>query len=520
MSSAVLQAPDMAMNPQVAVNIEEKAEQLHLAPVDLKAPVYKQRRFNQVSGGNSITFTTNSSSTILSQFNIPGDGVWNFARSYLTLDLAAGESATANNINFLLTDSLPIDSITLQTASGQVLANIQNAQIYTKVSQHIATDLEDYLSREAPYADTALGTALPITQIYGCQPCNINLNTGNAVITRTTLQYPASRPSEASVIDTTGGTAAAATASAIPATHASGTDVNNRAPVRVLAGVVRDGGGAGNVQVRYKIPLKAFLGTILAMDKDLYFHQNLQLVIYWKGINNWAFRDVAAGGAPAALNNAAAPTSTNYFLYLYQDINDDNVAVLKNQVMSQGLSVLIPYTTCNQLSAGTATGNFTFSTLLTPGTGLALKRAITVPVNALDVLNLSANTFNVNRVKFDQVQSSLDGKPLQDRPLLIADSTAWNYVRDLIMRSPAGLSARTWEENCFFIDNFSDCYDSTHFYENDVKCSGLPIKAYKAYEVSFNKLSTAALKFCQYQTWVRMLVIKPDGIMWGSVSGQ
>jgi len=506
---SLMQSPSLASNIEVKVGAEESVDQLNLVPVELKAPVYKQRRFVQSSGGTSMTL---SGSTTLSQFWIPAS-CWNLSKGFITMDCLWAVGANPS-INTVFTDCLPIDSIQLATASGQVLANIQNCQVYTKVSQAVSTNMDDYLTRAPVYGDTAMGTAFPISQITGLNPAGLQLNAA-AVLNRVTAQLALSRPTDASIIDVVAGGDVADVASATPSNQASGSDVNVRgAPQSLISGALEAGGNESLLTVRYKIPLKAILGTILAMDKTLYFGQNLQLQIYWKPLANWGFNCVGiAAGASIALVNTSL---TNYFLYLYEDINTENTSKLRAAVNSGGIQMLVPYTNSSQLATAAAAGTYRISTPLTSGTGICLKRCITIPVNAANTTKRTANTFNVASVKWSSVQSFLDSIPLQDQPLLMSDSTAFNYMYDLIKNSPAGISSRTWEQNCFFMDNFSDCQDSSNFLENDTKKSGLDIRSSRTYDVQFVQASTGGLTLAQYQTWIRVLVVSPMGISWGS----
>ncbi len=114
-------SPDLAVNPSVPISGGDYAKQLDLAPRSYTAPVYKLRRFTQISGGTSLTLST---ATTMSQFNIPGDKVWNLSKSYLQFDVVAPVGVNPT-INTIFTDCLPLDSIQLQTASGKILANIQ-----------------------------------------------------------------------------------------------------------------------------------------------------------------------------------------------------------------------------------------------------------------------------------------------------------------------------------------------------------------------------------------------------------
>jgi hypothetical protein len=509
MSAAIIQAPDIAQNVSVSVKLEDVAKELNLAPVKLRAPVYKQRRFTQVSGGTALTL---SGSTTLSQFNIPGSSVWNFHKSYLTLDALcpiAAIGGAGTGVNVLFTDCLPIDSIQLQTASGQVLANLQNVQAYTKISQAMAIDNDEYCSRGPVYGDTILGTAYPISQITGCQPTN-GYNTARA-----SVLVNSGVPDEGVIIDVVAGGDVADVPSILPANNVSGTDIASRlAPQSYVHGTLD---AASGLNVRYKIPFKAFLGTILAMDRNLYFGQNLQLVIYWKQAANWGFQVAAL--ACAASTTAIFTSVSNYYLYLMEDVNSENVAYHRNEVNSKGMEILVPYTNCSQLSTSAAAGTYTISTPLTPGTGVALKRCITIPINAANTTKRTANNFNVGGVKFTQNQSTLDGRPLQDQFLVFANSDLWNYMSRLIKNSPVGMSQRTFEQNCFMMDNFSDADSSCYFYENDCKESGLRVPQAMTYENTFVQASTGGLILMQYQTWCRVLVINSSGIAWGNSFG-
>jgi hypothetical protein len=499
MSQAQAIEINQPMQQLPSIQLEKTAEQLDLAPMKLQAPIYKLRKFTQISGGNTLNLSTSPTQSI---FNISGNSVWNFSRSYLTFD--ALFAAPAAGALALFTDCLPVDSVQL-LFDGRVLAEVSNAQLYSKVIQAMATDLDDYNTRGPVYGDTLLNTAYPLSQVVGCQPVG-----GYTASTRTTLQNLLNRPSDNYTVDN-GANPQVMTFSASPATHQSGSDVAGRfANQRLITG-----GATAAVQLRYKVALKVFVGTILSLDKDLFFGQNLQLVINWSDYRAFGFSSTVTCGDPAEI--AAAPAITKYQLYMAEDVNDFNREVLMSQVKASGINIVVPYTYCKPITIAANSTNGTNSQPLTKGMGICLKRAITVPSIANAVSASRNNTFNVGGVKFTTVQSTLDGKPLQDQKLVLADSDVWNYMRDLIKRSPAGLSQRTHEENCFFLDNFSDCYDSTKFYENDCYVSGLTIDgSQKTYEVNIEKAAGGAITLTQYQTWSKMLVIRPDSISWGS----
>ena len=215
-------------------------------------------------------------------------------RSHITLDVLFPAGATANAGDVILTDCLPIDSITLQTASGQILAQLQQTQIYTKSARWLCTDLEEYESRGGVFGSTAIGTGFPISELCGCQPYNYP---PDAI--QTSLQVPASIPSPAYV-------PSAGLVNVRPTTNVSGVDIApSKCPQRLVAGAFAVGGDSPT-QVRMKFKLDAFPGTILAMDRDICFGQNLQFEIYWKPIANWGTYDINT----LANNNVSLPIPT------------------------------------------------------------------------------------------------------------------------------------------------------------------------------------------------------------------
>lgn len=497
MSSELMQVPDVAANPEVKVSQEDVAKQYDLVPTVLKAPNYQLIRRTQVQGGASITLSDNA--TTLSQFDIPGSNVYNFSRSYITIDMSTAADTTLTNY---FVDRIPFETIQLLTASGQPIARLSTVQAYTKVAQPLALSKEEYLSRGRVYNSTALGTGFPISQAQGCQPAGLVAGGANAVVSRARVALFANYGSDAELVDDGAG---AVTPSESPAIAASGTDLTGLAP-QILASSATGAVAA----IRWRIPLKAFVGTLLAMDRDFYFGQNLQLEILWKARNNISYCSNITGGAITA--SAAALTTSKYYLYLCQNVDAGHVGMMREQFHKGGFEVLIPYTNCSSIPIPAAAGTYTISTQLTPGMGRRLKRCITIPILNSNANSTTSNNFNVGAIKWSQVQSSLDGRMLQQQALVVQDSDHWNYLFNKIKNSAIGMSQRTLDNNSFMLDDFSDADDSTQYQENDCKESGLIISVPMTYEVQFVKTGTVAHSYLQYQTYIRALSIRPDGI--------
>ncbi len=73
---------------------------------------------------------------------------------------------------------------------------------------------------------------------------------------------------------------------------------------------------------------------------------------------------------------------------------------------------------------------------------------------------------------------------------------------------------RTFDQQAFFMDNFSDADDGSQFPENDLKESGMSVSMPKTYEVTFVKASAASLILFQYRVWLRKLNISLGNVSW------
>lgn len=495
---SAIQQPDLSMMPQAATSTVEVAKQLDYENKEFSAPVYKYRQFSQVSGGQSLALTT---STTLSQFIIPGSSVWNFAKSYLSFAVSVAD--VNNNYHVAHADTLPIDSIQLMTSSGAILANLQNVQAYLKAAQPLTTHRSEFFSRGQIRSKSR-------NVCFGLNPAN----SGAGV--RTTAEIPLTFGSNAAITDVVAGaTQATSVLSAQPASAVSGSDRSDGVQHLATSEAKGDGGGAGDLTYLVRIPFSAFSGTLLAYDKDFFAGgDNLQLQIYFSQVDRWGFRctDLTA----VAGINAFAPVISQYALYLAEDINSDITEPLKAKVMSEGVSLMVPYTISSQYTTGAAAGYYTSNIPITAGQGLKLKRILTIPIMSANTLKLTANTFNVGSVKYSDVWTQMDSRPLQDRPLVMNDGDLYNYLYEKCKNSVALLSQRIFEESCFWVDDFSDCDDTTKIPDNDCKLSGLEVSQAKNYAIRLNKTTTAAsLTLCHYSTWVRNLIVKPGGLNWG-----
>jgi hypothetical protein len=443
--------------------------------------VYRYRKLNQVNGGSTLNLST---STTLAQFNIP-NSVYNFSRSYLQFDLSEVKQTTYSSF---YVDSAPLNSIRLQSSRGEILVDIQNSQVYSRVSS---------LFKSVKDAKYGVSSAAAIANATN------QANLGNIAYnsTRTTANLSVNLASDAQIVDDNAGTGS--TISAL-------TNAQGFIKIQHLVTSALDTAQA----FRYKIDLSSICsGSIMGVDKDLFLNDNLLLTLYFQPYNQWGFKSAVDGATPLILT--AAPVVTNFNLYLAEQMN---VNLIENYraAVSQGVKMVVPYVQSNQLSTPAAVGYVSMSSNLSAGMGLKLKRIITIPINSTNSLNKTSDVYNIGSVKWSQIQTSFNSRPIQDQFLTVDDSTLYNYhsskLNDTLINSED-----TYLENCFFLDDFSNSDSVSDYKHNDMELSGLDMGMNNnVYTVQIYQNATASLILCQFQVFNRMLMVTNQGLSWVS----
>ena len=220
------------------------------------------------SGGQNPVLSLTS--TYQTQFELPNN-VINLSKSKLCFDvnIATSGNGVCNNIhgNAL---SL-IDRITLTSRSGTILADIPNCHIFGNMVSAVNTKLSDLISR------TPINTA---TMTMG----------GHATVA-TALGYSQLTP--VSDIVRCNGTAN------YQVTAAGGllAFTPNTEPV-----VFYTGAADKSNSLTYQIELSAFKDTLMELNKNIYFDNNLLLTINWNSGTKFSFTTTTT----AAITGAAA----------------------------------------------------------------------------------------------------------------------------------------------------------------------------------------------------------------------
>jgi len=494
---ATISVPDPVSNSSpMPLGDKVIRKELSIFPKSLYAPIYKWRRLLQVSGGSSLTLSSGPTNSI---FNIPGGGVYNYAKSWLQWDLTLPAVATAATYNTVWADQVPIQDITLQTQTGQIVANLTGVPVYTKHARFLCTSMRDYLTWEpVRAAANAGGVANVIANAFGTINNCLQPSPRDYAATNTTANLK-------SVNVTSQYITSGAVVSPTAMTAAAGIDADTLSPQRLVTGAVYGAGPPviGQLVVRYRIPLSAFVGTLLACDRNMYFGgQNMQLNINFSQLNKWGFNSEI--DAVTNLTALTAGTFTNYYFYLCQEMCADNIDAAVAEVGKPGgLSLLIPYTICPKYAAGAA-GLFTANTPLTAGMGI-LKRVITVVVDNTDLNTTTSNSDNVAGAKWTTIQSFLNNSPVQDWQLSVANGDDFNYLYNMIKDTPCGITSRIYRTSAFWCDNFSDADSGYMFPENDLMDSGHEISNSENYSIQFQLVG--ASQIYQFCTFSKRLII-------------
>lgn len=130
---------------------------------------------------------------------------------------------------------------------------------------------------------------------------------------------------------------------------------------------------------RASIPFSAFKMSVLALDKLMYFPENLVLSIYWAGTDKYASIGTSATNSVTDVASlATVPTITNLRLSLATEANLNIVNQLVSKVMSSGMSLPIAYPTVTRQSQSASTSH-SYQLALTSGYGSRILAVISAP---------------------------------------------------------------------------------------------------------------------------------------------
>lgn len=267
------------------------SKELDLAQREISRPSYT---YTQVPVQNGLsTFSVSPASQFSVTFNLTAGLPYNLAKSYLQFTWSI--PVANGTYGYIYQDFVPyVDNLLLQTEGGVTLAQINNCQMASKIMLKPNTKFHDFIRKD-------LFTEY-LTPCYSSAP----------------IRYD---PASNGVVD----------------------GVFPYLEPNYLAGVAGAAGAAGSLTQTVLIPLSMFKGTILALDKDLYFPRNVRLILNLAATNTVGFTAASPIVDGAAVAFTATAQYSNLYLYLCQETNPLINAALQAKVDAGGLRYLTDF---------------------------------------------------------------------------------------------------------------------------------------------------------------------------------
>jgi hypothetical protein len=430
---------------------------------------YKYLRVVPIGSGgqNPILSLTSTTQT---QFELPNN-VLNLSKSKLCFDvnIVANGGGICNNIhgNAL---SL-IDRITLTSRSGTILADIPNCHIFGNMVSAVNTKLSDLVSRTPintvtmtmgghVNAATALGLSqlTPVSDIVRCNG-TANYQVGGAGLEAFT-------PNTEPVVFYT---AAAAVANSLT----------------------------------YQIELSAFKDTLMELNKNIYFGDNLVLTINWNSANKFSFTTTTTATVTGAAAATLIPQLSNLYIYTACETDPTIISQLVSSVTNGEFSLIIPFVNSQKYASSASAGASMQQRINSTYGSTLLRTYFSIFVNGETDLNAYTHT-DANIISYNTM---MDGLRLQDYTLSVADGTIW-LTNEQNLKNSAIQSIEQYKNNFVHIDNWCGASPCNN---DDSLLNGLSLDSDRTWSIQTVTLN-AAYKYYLFYTTQKKLVISKGSL--------
>jgi hypothetical protein len=417
-------------------------------------PKYKFSKLYQQTGGQVVAITTSQESV----FELP-PRCMNLRRS--ALRFTATPSA-GTNFNYFFASNV---------------AAIRQVQLYTRGGAFIAdSNKVDYLS------DIMAKTEEPVENVL------IN-DVNNATIAARDIRYGSSIGANSTPYDYT---------------------TNNRAQNTTEPLYIHTEGAADTTAtpvLTFTIPLSQFYGTIMALDKDLYFNEVILLKIVWNDAAAWGANSTATNNRVAGAEALTSIGIAGLELYLALQQNELMCAALINTVRSTGLKLTIPYVYSFRNTSGANSTSQMVSIRLNRMHGSHLKKIYHVFYHLTDSLSTRYSHTNVDKAQVVDYYTSVDNARRQEFNVSTASNEDWLEVQDHLKGTVIN-NLDTYRYNWFVLDKFDD---QDIYNKYDCIDAGLDLSIERKWDII---ATTANTRFNQYTFAIvaRELSITPAGL--------
>ena len=440
--------------------------------------------------GSTQNATLSLTSTIQTQFELPNN-VMNLSLSKLCFDLVIPSTTGLVTFNNMYANALSlIDRITLTSRSGVVLADISNTHIFGNLISGVNTKLSDLLGRNAP------GTGLPNgTTTDGTGGAN-----GNGASQAAALV--ASQLSPVSDIQRCNNTynyqVGAAGVSATVLVNTAYSAYNE--PLSIF----RAPALAQYNALTYHINLSAFKDTLMELNKNIYFGDNIVLTINWNSFVKTGFTTTAivttntlTGFAPFT---TMTPSINNLFLYTACETDPTIISQLVSSVSNGEFSLIVPFVYCQKYNASASTSSAMQQRLNSSYGATLLRTYFGIFSNSESDLT----TYTHNDGLITSYNTYMDGLRLQDYTVSIADSTHW-LSNERNFRDSCIMNIGQFKTNFVHIDNWcgaSPCQN------NDSVLNGLSLDTDRTWSIQTVTPSAAYRYYAFFITQKKLVISK------------
>lgn len=478
----------------------EVQDALDYSQKEISAGSYVLRIVNPENGPPSLA----KSSTVNTDFLLPNK-VINLARSFLEFDYAV--PALAGNYNIVFNGCLSeVDGLVLSTAGGVRLVDENFLPYKTKLCWRMETDLDDFLTFPPhPTGTSTADTDLTVPTVW---------EVGQKFHRARVLSNAASNDGCA------GGSIyfTAALDGTLAASRDQYTSVSNFIYSTDTAHGGADAGKAKVKAVRVKLPLRMIYGSLMALDKDLYFNEQLRLTVRWNQATNWGFTSTAEETKFAGIAALDVPPAiSNVRLRVAVETNDAISNALVQRVAGEGIQLKMPFTYAYRAQSS-ANANDTNSVIrkLNRGHGercLRIYSGIFVPNQATWGFTQNSNVGATADAPclWSQWRPYLDSKPLTDNALLVTDKTAYQFQQQL-MKGSVFKGEHEWMTAPVLCYDFSGVPLSKDFPASDSMASGLDLSVEREFMFEWVNVQAAATPLYMFAICQKTLVINPQGI--------
>ncbi len=448
--------------------------------------------------------TLNLDSTQNCDFLIPNQ-VLNISRTYLNADITIPAQGAAEYGHAHTGFLAPIDGIVLSTASGVKLVEFNNLPEWTKIAWRPLTDYQKYMTHPCHSVNIAA-----VEDVQECgQLFNRSRNLAAPYGAYTPLAVDPYADTPVSGVATSSATAVQDAAWLKGSFHISTEAGTAQVPAGDFdAPCNYIGRSAVNAALSYRLrlPLKMIYGSLLAVDKDLYFGEQLRLTIRWNAGRKFGYTSLAAaaqaGTSPAAgnvsiasLDLAVVPVLNSVQLKVAVEVNEAVAMMVKQTVLAdKGFTISTPFTYAwKALTAAAAASTNTFIRKLNRNNGAKCLRIMAGVFNAAGTGARYCNVYNgtcalAGQTKWQSYRSYLDSKPITNDLLRCDNFSAYQYVEDKLKGSVIK-DIKEWMAVPAIIEDFSGVALTKDFPKSDHMNSGLDLTVEREFSLD---VTTAA----------------------------